>query len=68
MKKSLLIILDGYGEGEENEYNAVANANTPFLKGLKAGSHALIKTDGEAVGIFKGELGGSEVGDRKSVV
>ncbi len=62
MKKSLLIILDGYGEGEENEYNAVANANTPFLKGLKADSHALIKTDGEAVGIFKGELGGSEVG------
>lgn len=62
MKKSLLIILDGYGEGKPNEYNAVANANTPFLKSLKEGSHALIKTDGESVGIFKGQLGGSEVG------
>lgn len=62
MKKGILIILDGYGEGKPGEFNAVANANTPFLKQLKQGSFALLKTDGEAVGLFKGDMGGSEVG------
>ncbi len=62
MQKGILIILDGYGEGKPNEYNAVANANTPFLHSLKTKSHSLLKTDGEAVGLFKGDMGGSEVG------
>ena len=35
MKKGILIILDGYGEGKPSAYNAVANANTPTLKNLK---------------------------------
>ncbi len=62
MKKGILLILDGYGEGKPSEYNAVENANTPFLHALKQQPISLIKTDGEAVGIFKGEMGGSEVG------
>ena len=62
MKKGILIILDGYGEGEKYDFNAVTNANTPFLHGLKRLPHALIKTCGEAVGLFKGDMGGSEVG------
>ena len=62
MKKGVFIILDGYGEGKPNQFNAVANANTPYLKSLKKGSYSLLKTDGEAVGLFKGDMGGSEVG------
>lgn len=62
MTKGVLVILDGYGEGKENEFNAVKNANTPFLDSLHKLPYALLKTSGEDVGIFKGELGGSEVG------
>lgn len=60
-KKGLLIILDGYGEGKPDKFNAVANAKTPFLDSLK-NNIALLKSDGEAVGLFTGEMGGSEVG------
>ena len=62
MKKGILIILDGYGEGEKNEFNAVTNANSPILKSLKQQPHSLLKTHGEAVGLFEEEMGGSEVG------
>lgn len=62
MKKGILVILDGYGEGEVNEYNAVTNANTPTLHMLKKQSHSLLKASGEAVGLFDSEMGGSEVG------
>ena len=62
MKKGLLIILDGYGEGKKDKFNAVDNANTPTLKYLKTLSHSLLEASGEAVGLFDGELGGSEVG------
>lgn len=60
-KKGLLIILDGYGEGKPDKFNAVANAKTPFLNSLK-NNMSLLKTDGEAVGLFAGDMGGSEVG------
>lgn len=62
MQKGVLIILDGYGEGKANEYNAVANANTPTFKKLKTQPHSLLKAHGEAVGLFEEEMGGSEVG------
>ena len=61
-RKGILMILDGYGEGKENPYNAVKNANTPTLHALRKHSFSLLKTDSEAVGLFSGELGGSEVG------
>jgi len=57
-----MIILDGYGEGEPSPFNAVKNANTPTLNNIKSAGYSLIKTDGEAVGLFDGEMGGSEVG------
>lgn len=60
--KAILLILDGYGESEKSEFNAVRNARTPFLHSLRKLSHSLIKTDGEAVGLFPGAMGGSEVG------
>ena len=62
MNKALLIILDGYGEGEPSKFNAVINAKTPVLDEIKQGSFSLLKTDGEAVGLFDGDMGGSEVG------
>lgn len=60
--KAILLILDGYGEAKKSEFNAVTNARTPFLHGLRDMSHSLIKTDGVAVGLFEGAMGGSEVG------
>lgn len=62
MNKGILIILDGYGEGKADKFNAVKNAKTPVLDSLKNNSYSLLKTDGEAVGLFKGAMGGSEVG------
>ena len=62
MKKGILVILDGYGEGKPNEFNAVENANTPVLKQLKKQPHSLLGTNGESVGLFAEEMGGSEVG------
>ena len=62
MNKALLIILDGYGEGEPSKFNAVINAKTPVLDEIKQGSFSLLKTDGESVGLFNGDMGGSEVG------
>lgn len=62
MRKGILVVLDGYGEGKENEFNAVANAKTPTLNKLKKQSYSLLKAHGEAVGLFDDEMGGSEVG------
>ena len=62
MQKGILLILDGYGEGKPGAFNAVENANTPTLKSLKKLPHSLLKSHGEAVGLFEEELGGSEVG------
>lgn len=61
-RKGILLILDGYGEGKDAPFNAVKNADTPTLDALHEKSHSLLKADGEAVGLFAKELGGSEVG------
>lgn len=58
-----LIILDGWGHGEESEHNAIANANTPTWDSLlQTYPNALIKTSGNAVGLPEGQMGNSEVG------
>ena len=62
MRKCILVILDGYGEGKPGEFNAVVNAKTPTLDKLKQQSYSLLKNHGEAVGLFEEEMGGSEVG------
>ena len=62
MKKGILVILDGYGEGKDYNYNAETRANTPFLKGLHKLPHSLLNACGEDVGLLKGVMGGSEVG------
>lgn len=62
-RKGILIILDGYGEGESGKYNAVENSNTPFLKYIKTHKpNCLLRTDSKYVGLPDGTMGGSEVG------
>jgi len=63
MKKALLIILDGYGEGKNYPYNAVTHSRTPFLNSLRKNyPSTLLRAEGEFVGLPKGSMGNSEVG------
>ena len=58
-----LVILDGWGHSERQEYNAVANADAPHLKELLADyPRTLLQASGEAVGLPAGVIGNSEVG------
>ncbi len=62
-KKVCLIILDGWGNGDNNAGNAVFMAQTPFADQLnKTAPHASLRTDGENVGLPDGQMGNSEVG------
>ena len=62
-KKVILIILDGWGEGDKSKSDAIANANVPFIKSLYLTSaHSQLKTSGEDVGLPDGQMGNSEVG------
>jgi|TARA_Y100000994_G_scaffold249116_1_gene259141 2,3-bisphosphoglycerate-independent phosphoglycerate mutase len=63
MKKTALIILDGWGHSQDNESNAIFHANTPYIDSLYNKSlNTEIKTHGEYVGLPKGQMGNSEVG------
>lgn len=62
-KPLALIILDGYGESDQVEKNAVKNAETPFLDKLRSENpKSLIQTSGQAAGLPEGQMGNSEVG------
>jgi 2,3-bisphosphoglycerate-independent phosphoglycerate mutase len=62
-KKTVLIILDGWGHGDKTKSDAVHNANTPFIDSLYYKySNCELLTDGENVGLPKGQMGNSEVG------
>ncbi|MGN1002600.1 MAG: 2,3-bisphosphoglycerate-independent phosphoglycerate mutase, partial [Oscillospiraceae bacterium] len=65
MNKSptVLLIMDGYGLGEENEHNAVYVASTPHLDRLFAACpHTTLQASGLDVGLPEGQIGNSEVG------
>src|SRR2546421_8269558 len=63
MKKVVLIIMDGWGEGAKTKVNAIYNANTPFVDSLyKNYPHSHLLTSGENVGLPDGQMGNSEVG------
>ena len=62
-KKVGLIILDGWGLGDQSNSDAIFNANTPFFDALMAQyPNATLQTSGEAVGLPEGQMGNSEVG------
>lgn len=62
MKKFVLIIMDGWGEGKKDHTNAIFNANTPFVDSLYQQPHCYLKTSGLDVGLPDGQMGNSEVG------
>ncbi len=63
MSKAALFILDGWGIGPKPAADAIANAQTPFINGLKNNyPHATLITYGEDVGLPEGQMGNSEVG------
>jgi 2,3-bisphosphoglycerate-independent phosphoglycerate mutase len=62
-KKAVLIIIDGFGEGEKNNKNAIFLAKTPYIDYLKKNyPFSLIKSGGEYVGVLPGQKGGSDIG------
>lgn len=59
----VLVILDGLGDREERDDNAVALARTPVMTSLLSRyPHTLIGTSGPDVGLPPGQMGNSEVG------
>jgi 2,3-bisphosphoglycerate-independent phosphoglycerate mutase len=63
MKPLVLVILDGFGEREARDDNAVRLAKAPRLAELFAKyPHGLIGTSGPDVGLPPGQMGNSEVG------
>ena len=62
-KKTVLIILDGWGLGDTSKSDAIYNANTPFVDSLYTKyPNSVLKTFGQYVGLPKGQMGNSEVG------
>ena len=62
-KKTMLVILDGWGHGPNRKADAIAQARIPFVNSLyqKYPNSELI-TYGEEVGLPEGQMGNSEVG------
>jgi 2,3-bisphosphoglycerate-independent phosphoglycerate mutase len=62
-KKTMLVIMDGWGLGKVASADAIQNANVPFVTSLytKYPNTTLI-TCGEDVGLPEGQMGNSEVG------
>ncbi|WP_299679257.1 2,3-bisphosphoglycerate-independent phosphoglycerate mutase [uncultured Dokdonia sp.] len=62
-KKTILMILDGWGMAPDQKVSAVDQAQTPFIDSLyKQYPHAQLLTHGENVGLPEGQMGNSEVG------
>ncbi|OUJ76133.1 2,3-bisphosphoglycerate-independent phosphoglycerate mutase [Hymenobacter crusticola] len=62
-KQVLLVILDGWGLGQNQEISAIAHAKTPFFNSLlQRFPHSRLQASGEAVGLPEGQMGNSEVG------
>ncbi len=62
-KPVVLLILDGMGEGKNNETNAVFKANTPAIDGFKKNfPYIQLNASGKDVGLPIGQMGNSEVG------
>ena len=63
MKKTALIVLDGWGRADNPDVSAIDKANTPFVDSLyKDYPQTWVKTSGLDVGLPAGQMGNSEVG------
>lgn len=57
------MILDGWGIAQNKDVSAVDKAHTPYMDSLVQNyAQAQLRTDGENVGLPKGQMGNSEVG------
>lgn len=62
-QRVVLVITDGIGHNESDEFNAFSAARKPTYEWLfQNAAHTLLKTSGEAVGLPAGQMGNSEVG------
>lgn len=63
MNKAILMILDGWGNGNHGKGDIVYQANTPNIdKLMKNYPTSQLLTSGENVGLPDGQMGNSEVG------
>jgi len=61
--KVILVIMDGWGIGEDNAGNAITHANVPNFKNIvNEYASTTIYADGLHVGLPEGQMGNSEVG------
>lgn len=62
-KKSLLIILDGWGIGDKSKNDVISSTPTPYWDYLMSTyPHSQLQASGENVGLPDGQMGNSEVG------
>src|SRR6188768_2919799 len=62
-KKTILVIMDGWGLGKVKSSDAIQHANVPFVTSLYTKyPNATLVTCGEEVGLPDGQMGNSEVG------
>ena len=62
-KKALLMILDGWGIGDQGKDDVIFNTSTPYWDSLLATyPHSELQASGENVGLPDGQMGNSEVG------
>lgn len=62
-KKTMLVIMDGWGLGAVKSSDAIQHARTPFVSSLyNKYPNTTLVTCGEAVGLPEGQMGNSEVG------
>ncbi len=62
-QKVLLMILDGWGIGKGGKPDAIRAASPAYIDAMTARyPHAMLRTDGEFVGLPEGQMGNSEVG------
>ena len=63
-KPVLVIVLDGWGEAPDDEFNAVSRAETPFMDSLKKDAPdrwRTVSAHGKWVGLNETDMGNSEV-------
>jgi len=62
-KRTMLVIMDGWGLGKVKASDAIQNASVPFVTSLYSRfPNTTLVTCGEAVGLPEGQMGNSEVG------
>ncbi len=63
IKRTVLMILDGWGIGKGDKSDVIASTPTPFMdKLMQKYPNSRLQTSGEDVGLPEGQMGNSEVG------